>query len=230
MGTEEHDLEASHDSPEAAVELDVVSALPAEAPSPEAQKKAIYTMVAHQGLNAAEMLNAALKTKTIGTDPPRRVEVTAPDGPSTDGGKRARQAIRLVPTEGRGGTVLCGALDVAQKTLELRTYRNACAQHQERYGKRFDVSPEDYANLLKQLGAMVHALQFKVTVTPDTSSPSVPAPAPGTAQPATSPRAAPSDAPAEAPGPKRPFKPHPLLWLAAAIAVGVLVGFLLPAG
>jgi hypothetical protein len=244
LGTHEHDLESDAESRALPLETDARAerrSVPAAAggssqaetatksvPAPGAlpmDKRGIYTLVAHQGVNAAEMLNTALSSKTVGKAPPRRVDVAAPDGPSTDGGKRARQVIRLVPADGaKAGIVICGALDVAHKTLELRTYRNACTQHVERYGVAFDVLPDDYAKLLKELGAMVAALEFRVSVMQDS---------PGAARglgaaSGTSSLPTASDAPVAL---QRSGPNSKALWfMAAAVAVGLLIGLLIPAG
>ncbi len=243
LGTHEHDLESDAESAlpletDARAERRSVPAAPGEpsqaetytksVPAPGAlpmDKRGIYTLVAHQGVNAAEMLNTALASKTVGKAPPRRVDVAAPDGPSTDGGKRARQVIRLVPADGgKAGIVICGALDVAHKTLELRTYRNACTQHVERYGVAFDVVPDDYAKLLKELGAMVAALQFRVSVMQDSPGTAAgPGAASGTTQ-------LPADSEAPSVLTRRGPSSKALWFVAAAVAVGLVIGLLIPAG
>jgi hypothetical protein len=133
----------------------------------------IYTVMAREGINAAEVVNTAMKKREVGKDTPRRVEVIAPHGPSTSGGKRARQSITLVPVSGQGAALMCGFLDVAQKSVELRDYALVAEQFKKRFGARFDVTAEEYGGLVTQLSGMLEALGFKVS----TEAPSDGAPA-----------------------------------------------------
>lgn len=95
---------------------------------PFAKRGAIYTMTAREGVSAAELVNAAFLRRTLGSVTPRRLEVAAPDGPSTAGGKRARQTIRLVPVQGEGAPLMCGYIDAAKKRVELRGYATLCKE------------------------------------------------------------------------------------------------------
>ncbi len=124
----------------------------------------IYTVMAREGINAAEVVNTALKKKEVGKETPRRIEVIAPHGPSTSGGKKARQSITLVPVSGQGAGLMCGFLDVAQKSVEIRDYSVVAEQFKKRFGTRFDVSAEEYVNLTKQLGGILETLGFKISV------------------------------------------------------------------
>jgi len=118
---------------------------------PQAKRGAIYTMTAREGLDAAELVSAAFARKTIGQRTPRRVEVIAPDGPSTAGGKRARQTIRLVPAASDGSPVMCGFLDVAQKVVELRSFETLVQQYEARFGEPCDITRDEYTGLCRDL-------------------------------------------------------------------------------
>ncbi|MDB4976615.1 MAG: hypothetical protein JWN48_4956 [Myxococcaceae bacterium] len=118
---------------------------------PVAKRGGIYTMTAQEGLNASELLNAAFARKTIGKQTPRRLEVFAPDGPSTGGGKAARQTIRLVPLSGDTGPVMCGFLDSGQKIVELRSYDALVQQYEARFGQACDLAADEYATLCREL-------------------------------------------------------------------------------
>jgi hypothetical protein len=122
----------------------------------------IYTVMAREGINAAEVVNTALKKREIGKETPRRVEVIAPHGPSTSGGKKARQSITLAPVSGQGGALMCGFLDVAQKHVEMRDYALVAEQYRKRFGTRFDATAEEYGALVTQLSGILETLGFKV--------------------------------------------------------------------
>jgi hypothetical protein len=121
----------------------------------------IYTVMARQGVNAAEVVNAALKTKTVGDKTPRRVEVIAPHGPSTSGGKKARQSITLAPVSGQGAAVVFGFLDVADKSVEFRPYATVAKQHRARFGEDFEVRPDEYEAVRRDVAQLLGNLGFQ---------------------------------------------------------------------
>jgi hypothetical protein len=127
---------------------------------PEAKRGLIYTMTAREGVDASELVHAAFSRKTVGKLTPRRVEVVAPDGPSTAGGKRARQTIRLVPASGEGSPVMCGSLDVAQKIVELRGYEALVQQYEARFGEACDIAEAEYAALCKDLQMVLTPFRY----------------------------------------------------------------------
>lgn len=137
------------------------------APEPGSTRRAVYTMTALEGLNAAEIVSAAFARKTIGALTPRKLEVVAPDGPSTSGGKRARQTIRLVPATGGGPAVMCGALEVAQKVVALRTHAGVAQHHEKRFGTPFDVTADEYAAMCKELEGTLGMLGYTFTQEPE---------------------------------------------------------------
>jgi hypothetical protein len=148
--------------PEAGIQEKAPAAQPAAKPA-GAPRGQIYTVMAREGINAAEVVNTALKKKEVGKETPRRVEVIAPHGPSTSGGKKARQSITLVPVSGQGAGLMCGFLDVAQKSVEIRDYAVVAEQFKKRFGTRFDVSAEEYGALVKQLAGILETLGFKIS-------------------------------------------------------------------
>jgi hypothetical protein len=136
---------------------------------PIGARGAIYTVTAAQGANAADLVNAGMISKVVGKVTPRRVMVAAPDGPSTSGGKHARQTITLVPVSGQGVSIMCGWLDVAQKAASLRDFRALSAHHHARTGKELDVTADEYLAIVHDLENLLRALQ--VNLTHDTSDP-----------------------------------------------------------
>lgn len=121
----------------------------------------IYTVMARQGVNAAEVVNAALKSKSVGDKTPRRVEIIAPHGPSTEGGKKGRQSITLAPVSGQGAAVVFGFLDVADKSVEFRPYQTVAKQHRARFGETFEVRPEEYDGLRRDVTQLLGNLGFQ---------------------------------------------------------------------
>jgi hypothetical protein len=159
---------------------------PPAAPVPAAKLGQIYTVMAREGVNAAQLVNTALKKRNIGKLAPRRVEVVSPNGPSTSGGKKARQSITLAPISGHGAAIVLGFLDVAQKTAELRDYAFVAQQHRARFGAPFDASAEDYQALTKELSNLLGTLGFNISAIQEEDEEALPAPSeselPGTSK------------------------------------------------
>lgn len=129
--------------------------------TPIGAKKQIYTMMAQQGIDAAAVVNAAMQKRVLGTLTPRRVEVIAPHGPSTSGGKKARQSITLTPVAGGGAGIVFGFLDVAAKSFEVRPHAVVAQQYKARFGESFEATAEEYDALCTDLGKILGTLGFK---------------------------------------------------------------------
>jgi hypothetical protein len=124
----------------------------------------IYTMTAAQGASAAELINSGMAKKAVGKNVQRRVLVAAPDGPSTQGGKHARQTITLSPVEGQqGAIIMCGWLDVAKKEAGLRDYKAVAEQFKARSGKQIDLTPEEYLSIINELEKFMGIIKVSVT-------------------------------------------------------------------
>lgn len=122
----------------------------------------VYTQNAEEGLNAAELINSALKKRVIGEVTPRYVEVLPPSGPSTSGGKRAKQSITLVQTSQPAPAVMIGFLDAAQKTAGIRDYEVVAKQFEARFRFAFETTREEYQALTEDLRGMLATLGYKV--------------------------------------------------------------------
>ncbi len=78
-----------------------------------------YTQVAQKAVSLAELFAARFERKLEGPVC-FRVELSAPEGPSTAGGKQALQHIKLLP-EGGGLAVVIGSANTTRMTAEIRT-------------------------------------------------------------------------------------------------------------
>ena len=167
VGTAEFEEDDTSDgASDAKMETVDTSAPVQAAPKPVVPKPAapgaMYTMLAREGVNAAQLLNAALAKYTLGKTIPRRVEVAAPMGQSTDGGKKARQSVTLVAIEGAGPVVMCGWIDAAQKVAELRDYASVAEQYKSRFGSKLEFGPDEYAAMIKDLEKLLRPLGFQI--------------------------------------------------------------------
>ncbi|MBI4821643.1 MAG: hypothetical protein HY791_35605 [Deltaproteobacteria bacterium] len=132
--------------------------------------EASRTVHAQQALDISELLSLKFADKSFGTRTPRKLKVTAPDGPSTGGGKRARQSIILVPAEepenwNSGESVPCGWLDAAQKQAELKSFDVLASQYHQRHGRRIDIDQPGYDLLLADIQAFLKTQAFTTKVT-----------------------------------------------------------------
>lgn len=122
----------------------------------------LLTSHAQEAVSAAELINSAFKKRSVGSAIPRRLEVAPPSGPSTSGGKKARQPITLVQPAVQAPAVMIGFLDVAQKSAGLRDYELVAKQYEGRFRSGFETTQEEYQALCRDLRGMLETLGFSV--------------------------------------------------------------------
>ena len=109
------------------------------------------TAFAMQALGLAETFNIMLQAERVKGPVTYRVELSAPDGPSTGGGKQATQHVKLIP-EGGGGTVVAGSANQAESWAELRSFEHLQILHSQRYkGAEVPINRVQYNELLRKL-------------------------------------------------------------------------------
>lgn len=121
-----------------------------------------YTQVAARAVSLAELFDARFEQ---GLDGPMRfrVELSAPDGPSTAGGKQALQHIKLVPVDGSPAIVI-GSASTAQQSAEIRTFDHLAALYAQRFrGARIPVDVTRYQDLSQALAVFFKAMKLTVT-------------------------------------------------------------------
>jgi hypothetical protein len=79
------------------------------------------------------------------------VELLAPEGPSTGGGKRALQHLRLRPRREGRAAIVAGSVNPVEKHAELRTFEHAFLVHQIRFGSAFEISVAEWEQLLRRI-------------------------------------------------------------------------------
>ncbi len=121
-----------------------------------------YTQVAAKAASLSELFDARFES---GLDGPLhfRVELSAPDGPSTGGGKQALQHIKLVP-EGGGPAVVIGSANTTRMTAEIRTFEHIAALYAQRFrGAKIPVDVTRYYELGQGLATFFRAMRLSVT-------------------------------------------------------------------
>ncbi len=121
-----------------------------------------YTQVAAQALSLAELFEARFAAGVNGPVP-FRIELAAPDGPSTAGGKQALQHIKLVPRAG-GPTIVIGSASTTRQTAEIRTYEHVAALYAQRFhGARVPIDVATYRDLTQALAGFFNAMRLRVS-------------------------------------------------------------------
>ena len=111
------------------------------------------TAFAMQALGLAETFNLMLQAERVKGPVTYRVELSAPDGMSTAGGKQATQHVKLVP-EGGGTTIVAGSANQAEKWAELRTFEHLKLLHAQRWkGAEIPLNRVQYNELVEKLKA-----------------------------------------------------------------------------
>jgi hypothetical protein len=143
------------------------------------------TAFAMQALGLAETFNLMLQAERVKGPVTYRVELSAPDGMSTAGGKQATQHVKLVP-EGGGTTIVAGSANQAENWAELRTFEHLKLLHAQRFkGAEIPLNRVQYNELLEKLKAFfadkctVRVAELPRDAAPEATSPASSKGAPG---------------------------------------------------
>lgn len=121
-----------------------------------------YTQVAAKAVSLAELFDARFEQGLQG--PVQfRVELSAPEGPSTAGGKQSLQHIKLVPAVS-GPAIVIGTASTTRQAAEIRTYDHLAALYAQRFkGARIPVDVTKYQELSQNLATFFRAMKMGVT-------------------------------------------------------------------
>ncbi|AEI65002.1 hypothetical protein [Corallococcus macrosporus] len=130
----------------------------------EEEAPALRTMFANHSALLAEQLRDALSAKMYGRGPHRVLRIDEPEGPSTAGGKLARQAISLVPRKGSGPSLTCGWVDVSKREAQLRNFEAVAKRYESHHGEPLEMQAEEYERFLTDVEAVLAQAVIKVRV------------------------------------------------------------------
>lgn len=137
---------------------------------------------ANQAVELSDLIGLKFSPHRYGTEMPRYVRVREPDGPSTDGGRKARQAIVLCAERDAGPDLMCGFVDVVKRTAELRSYAMVKQSFESRFNRELDITRGEYNRFLEALQAFLRVQSIETRVVNSgrgpTSGSTVPLPAP----------------------------------------------------
>ncbi len=139
-----------------------------------APKNVKYTQIAAKQLSLAELFGGSFAAGLQGPVH-HKVELSAPDGPSTAGGKLAVQHIKLIPVN--GPTIVIGSTNTEKQTVELRTFEHVEALHARRFrGARVPLDVKKYRELTQRLMHFFASMRMTVTFEDATILESIPPP------------------------------------------------------
>ncbi|MBK8012583.1 MAG: hypothetical protein IPK13_14630 [Deltaproteobacteria bacterium] len=119
---------------------------------------------AAQGAAISELVDRKFAGRTFGGSIRRRLQVRSHDGPSTDAGRKARQAILLVPEhEGEASSIMCGWLDASRRVAELRPFSSVRTSHKTRFGSEIDLPEAEYEAATEALRVYLSLQAFEIT-------------------------------------------------------------------
>jgi hypothetical protein len=114
-----------------------------------------------RALSLAELFQTAVSTQKLAG---YKLELAAPDGPSTGGGVQSTQPILLISESG-GHTLVMGTADQKKGTAELRTHAYLARMASERFkGAPFVVDRAQYEALVNRLKAFLGGQGLTVNV------------------------------------------------------------------
>ena len=126
---------------------------------------ALRTRVANQAHSVAKTINEGFEEFQMGAGA-WQVELKAPEGQSTGGGKHALQHLRLVPQRPGYAALVVGAVNGVLSTAELRTYEHVALQHEVRFSKPLEITPAEYEDFLKKADVIFNLARIKGTRAP----------------------------------------------------------------
>jgi hypothetical protein len=131
------------------------------------------TEYATKAVGLADLFRFVIGAERVAGPVVYRVELAAPEGESTGGGKQAIQHINLIPETAGGVVVVAGAANQVTKTVELRSHARLAEIHAQRFkGARLPLDAAAYTQLLDKMRGFF-AQQGLATTLMDAEAPPV---------------------------------------------------------
>lgn len=121
-------------------------------------------MFAMKAMSLADFFNMSAGAQPVGESVKYRAELTAPDGPSTGGGKQAVQHISLIPETG-GATIVAGNCNQVDGTAQLRSHAYLEWMHAQRFqGAALPLEKAAYDAFFEKCEKFFATHKLKLTV------------------------------------------------------------------
>ncbi|MEL7367303.1 MAG: hypothetical protein AAFN74_00180 [Myxococcota bacterium] len=135
----------------------VLSPLKAQAMVDDPQR----TEYAQQAFEFSDLFAYKFARQIYGAQRARRLRLTEPDGPSTAGGRQARQPLVLVPDNGDGNMVL-GWVDTTHRQAEIRSFDALKNQFKARFARPIDMERGAYDRLCNDLESFLKIQRIEI--------------------------------------------------------------------
>jgi hypothetical protein len=127
--------------------------------------EALRTGLTRKFVSLADSVTEAFTDFTIGSGQ-YAVELTAPQGMSTGGGKQALQHLRLLPRRQGFSVIVAGTVNQVERRAELRDHDHISVMSQVRFQRAIDISPQDWEQLLRRTEVVLNASGIQSMRTP----------------------------------------------------------------
>ncbi|MCA9553757.1 MAG: hypothetical protein KC933_27195 [Myxococcales bacterium] len=109
------------------------------------------TVHAQQAMELSDLFSYKFAALRFGRTPVRRLKLQEPDGPSTAGGRHARQSLVLVSDDDPHQSLVVGWVDTTMHRSEVKSLKSLDQVHQARFGRALDLEPPEWERLLAEL-------------------------------------------------------------------------------
>ena len=133
------------------------------APDPEA----LRTRLARKFVTLADSFTEAFRELAIGAGA-YAIELTAPQGMSTGGGKQALQHIRLRPRREGYSVVVAGTVNQVERRAELRDYDHIAVVNEVRFRQPVDINRQEWEQFLRRAEVVLNDAGIQSMRTPPT--------------------------------------------------------------
>ena len=131
-----------------------------DSPDNERKLEALRTRLASKFVTLAETVTDAFDEFHIGAGD-WVVELTAPEGMSTGGGKRVMQHFRLRPRRQGFSVVIGGSVNPFTKEAELKDYDHVRMIHSVRFGTELAIGIEEWEQFLRQAEVVLETAKIR---------------------------------------------------------------------
>lgn len=125
----------------------------------------LRTQLARKFVDLADTVTRAFRELTIGAGA-WGVELTAPNGMSTGGGKQALQHLRLRPRRPGYAVFVGGTVNQVARSAELRDFDHVAAVHEVRFRKAIRITRQEWEDFLRKAEVVLNAAGIQSMRTP----------------------------------------------------------------
>jgi hypothetical protein len=131
----------------------------------EPQVDALRTKLAQKFVTLADSVTEAFGDFSIGAAA-YAVELTAPQGMSTGGGKQALQHLRLRPRREGYSALVAGTVNQVERRAELRDFDHVAITHEVRFRQPLDIKNQEWEQFLRKAEVVLNDAGIQSMRTP----------------------------------------------------------------